>query len=239
MKKMNFGIQGFSIKTLAALFLLMISTFTVSAQKAAVLTAFAKHGIDVNILNPETLQTPDNFSYEMRQTTITSESTKIIVAKFDPTSPKPEQWTVISVDGKSPSRSDTNSFRKNQKEKATPKTDDSSYKIEKETPDALVISYKQNPGNDSKDVAFIKDCRSYMTINLRTKKIEQIQTLNEKPLKISILTAEKFNLVAKYNWNDQAKRYLSVTENLDMQAKFMGQSTPIQTITEYSNYAKK
>lgn len=240
MKKMNFRIQQFSLKAHAVVFLLMVSTFNALAQKATVLASFAKNGIDVGILSAENHQPPENFSYELKQTTITGDVTKNIIAKFDPSSPKPEQWTVTSVDGKSPSRSDINSFRKNQnKEKVTPKTDDATYKIEKETADLLVISYKQIPGNDSKDNAFIKDCRSYMTINLRTKKLDQIQVVNEKPLKINILTAEKFDLVAKYVWNDQAKRYLSSNENLSMHTKFMGQSILVQTISEYVNYTKK
>jgi len=78
-----------------------------------------------------------------------------------------------------------------------------------------------------------------MTINLKTKKLEQVQTLNEKPVKVNILTADKFDIVLKYKWNDQAKQFVPVNENLTMEAKFIGQATNIQTITEYSNYVKK
>lgn len=75
--------------------------------------------------------------------------------------------------------------------------DDATYIIEKETPGQLVISYKQNPNPSDKDAAFMKDCRMYMTINLKTKKVEQVQAINEKPLKIKMLNAEKFDLTIK------------------------------------------
>ncbi|MEZ0006651.1 flagellar motor protein MotB [Flavobacterium sp. 28YEA47A] len=232
------GVQN-GMRLLLALFM-VLSAMSVSAQKNAVLDAFAKHGIDTGVLNPENLQLPKNYAYELQQTTITSASQKVIRAQFDPSLPKEEQWTVLTVDGKSASRSDTNSFRKNQKkEQPAAQTDDATYRIEKETPGQLVISYKQNPNPSDKDAAFMKDCRMYMTINLKTKKVEQVQAINEKPLKIKMLNAEKFDLTIKYSWNEQAKRYFTTTENLDMMAKFLGQATPVQTLSEYSNYNKR
>lgn len=232
------GVQN-GMKLLLALFI-VLSAMGVSAQKNAVLDAFAKHGIDAGVLNPENLQLPKNYAYELQQTTITSASQKVIRAQFDPSMPVEEQWTVLTVDGKSGSRSDTNSFRKNQKkDKPMAQTDDATYRIEKETPGQLVISYKQNPNPSDKDAAFMKDCRMYMTINLKTKKVEQVQAINEKPLKIKMLNAEKFDLTIKYSWNEQAKRYFTTTENLDMMAKFLGQATQVQTLSEYSNYTKR
>lgn len=227
------------MKTLTALFFLVIAT-TASAQKSAVLDAFSKHAIDVSILNADNLQQPNDFAYDFRQTTITAGKQTTTIAKFDPSGPKEEQWTVVSVDGKSPSKSDINSFRKNHsKQPASNQTDESSYKIEKETSDHLVISYKSNPGPADKDAAFMKDCRLYMTVNLKTRKLEKVQAINEKPLKIKILNAEKFDLVIKYNWNDQGKRYFPASEELNILAKFIGQAVTVQTISEYSNYAKR
>jgi hypothetical protein len=233
-------VQENRMKLLLVVLLLALSTATAFAQKSAVLDAFSKHGIDAGILNPGSLQMPKDHSYELTQTTITAGSEKVTVAQFDPSKPKEEQWTVVSIDGKSPYKSDINSFRKNQNKQAgTAQTDDATYKIEKETSAQLVISYKQNPAAGDKDGAFMKDCRMYMTINLKTKRLEQVQVLNEKPLKIKIVNAEKFDMVIRYAWNEQAKRYFSVRENLNMLVKFLGQGTEVQTISEYSNYSKR
>lgn len=238
--KKEFGLKGSIMKTVFALFLWVISTLNVSAQKPVVLDAFSKHGIDAKILNPDYLQQPDNYTYELKQTTIAAGKETVIDAKFDPSGAKGEEWTVISVNGKNPSKSDINSFRKSQnKESASNKTDDASYKVEKETSGSLVISYKLDAAAIAKDAAFMKDCRFYMTINLGTKELEQVEALNEKPLKIKILNAEKFDLVQKYIMDDQAKRYFATNQNLNILAKFLGQAVNVQTITEYSNYSKK
>lgn len=220
-------------------FLLVISAITVSAQKSVVLDAFSKHGIDAGILNADNVQAPTDYAYDFKQTTITAAKQTTIMAKFDPARPKDEQWSVISVDGKSPSKSDVNSFRKNQNKQSTNQADEATYKIEKETPDHLVVSFKSDPNTISKDAAFLKDCRLYMSINLKTKKLEQIQGLNEKPVKIAILNADKLDLTTQYSINEQDKRYFPGHQELNIQAKFMGQAVNVQTITEYSNYNKK
>lgn len=227
-------------KMMLTLFLLVTMTVTASAQKQGVLDAFSKYGIDTSILNDDNLQQPVDYAFDLKQTTVAADKETTIVAKFDPSGSKDEQWTVVSVDGKSPSKSDINTFRKNHgKQPASAKTDESSYKIEKETPDYLVISYKQDAASIDKDAAFMKDCRLYMTVNLKTRRLEKVQAINEKPLKIKILKAEKLDLVMKYNWNEQAKRYFSSSEDLNILAKFLGQSLTVKTITEYSNYIKK
>lgn len=234
------GLQQGMRKALVALFVLVGSALTVSAQKSVVSDAFSKHGLDASLLNPESLQQPEDYAYDFKQTTITAGKQTTIVAKFDPSNAKEEQWTVVSVDGKSPSKSEINTFRKNQaKQSSSDLADDASYKIEKESGDYLVVSYKLNPGSIPKDAPFMKDCRSYLTINLKTKKLEQAQVLNEKPVKIKILSADKFDIVTKYSRNDQAKRYFAVNQTLNMQAKFMGQAVTVETTTEYSNYTKK
>lgn len=232
--------KQFGMKSLLALFLLVASTFTASAQKSAVLDALAKHHIDASILNPESIKEPSDYGYDLKQTTIAAGKESITIANFDPSKPKEEQWTVVSLDGKSPSKSDIKTFRKNQSSPDdSSKPDESSYKVEKESPDYLVFSYKLDPNSIPKEAAFMKDCRSIMTINLKTKKLEQSQTVNEKPLRIKILTAEKFDLIMKYSWNEQAKRYVPIYQDLNMVAKFLGQSANVQTTTEYTNYAKK
>lgn len=78
----------------------------------------------------------------------------------------------------------------------------------------------------------------YMTINLKTCKLEQVQAQNEKPVKIKILNVDKFDLVIKYNLNEQAKRYFPVNEELNLQAKFIGQAVSVNTVTERLNFTK-
>ncbi|SEW52263.1 hypothetical protein [Chitinophaga arvensicola] len=229
------------IKSLLGVCLLVASTLAVSAQKSAVLDAFSKHGIDAGLLDPEALKQPDNYAFDLRFSSTAAGKQTVTEAKFDPSKSEEERWTVVSVDGKSPSRGEVTSFRKNhaKPESAPIKADDASYKVEKETGDYLVISYKQDAASVPKDASFMKDCRSFMTINLKTKRAEEVKAINEKPVKVKILNAEKFEVTVKYNWNEQAKRYFTVSDNLNMLAKFIGQTTNVETISEYSNFTRK
>ncbi|SHE49165.1 hypothetical protein [Pedobacter caeni] len=237
---MKFEGEGRMMKSVFTLFVLVASTLTVSAQKTAVLDAFSKHGIDATILNPANVQEPDDYAFDFKQTTIAGGKTNVTIAKFDPSRAKEEQWTVVSMDGKSPSNGDIKTFRKGKVKPESPsKADDASYRIESESAECLVVSYKPDPASLPKDAAFLKDCRLYMSINLKSKKLEQVQGLNEKPLKIKILNAEKLELTTRYTRNEETKRYFPVNEGLNIQAKFIGQAVNVQTITEYSNYSKK
>lgn len=210
---------------------------SVSAQKQAVLDAFKKNGIDASLLVPQ--QQPDNYSYDLKYTSIASDKATVTIAKYDASKPADDRWTVISVKGKAPSSGDIKTFKKNRSKQPTvPKIDEGTYLIEKETPEYLVISYKQDPTSIPDEAKFMKDCRQHLTINLKTKRMEKLQSLNEKPLKIKIFNAEKLDLTVKFNWNEQEQRYLIESEDMNLIVKFLGQLAPIETISEYSNYKK-
>ncbi|QNL51879.1 hypothetical protein H8S90_10025 [Olivibacter sp. SDN3] len=221
--------------------LLMLSVFSLltlvaSAQKSTVLDVFSKNGIDADILTVDVKQ-PEGYAYEFKQTVVTADKSTITLASYDPSKPEAERWIVNSVDGKSPSKSAVKSFIKNRKEQSEkPQPDDASYKVEKENTDQLVISFKLDPNTVTKDASFLKDCRTYLTINLKNKQLEYSEVLNEKPVKVKILNVDKLNKTTKYNWDDKAKQYFTVSDELNMFAKFVGQEVKVQTLSEYSNF---
>lgn len=209
------------------------------AQKSAVLDAFSRHNIDTAMLRAENVKLPDDLSFDLKETTITTAKTDVIVAKFDHKQPRADQWIVVSVNGTPPSKGDTRSFRKNHDdEKASILYDDETYKIEEESADHLVISYKQHPSSNSKDAVYMKDCRLYMMVNLKTKRLDQVQVLNEKPIRIKvIIQAEKFDLVTKYAWHEASEQYVTANRTLNLTASVLGERAVVQTISDYSNYS--
>jgi len=228
------------MKKLLLLLFLNLTVLFSFAQKSLVLDAFAKYGIDVIILEPQAKQRPENFAFDYKYTSITGNKEVVTMANFNPSKPEQERWTVTSVKGKAPSASEIKTFRKShsQAQPIAGKVDESTYKIEKENADQLVVSYKQDLSSMPSQASFMKDCRLYMTINLKTKRLEKLQSLNEKPLKIKIFNAEKLDLTVKYIYNEEEKRYLTESEDLNLIVKFLGQLTPMETISEYSNYRK-
>ncbi|MEJ5053838.1 hypothetical protein [Sphingobacterium sp. MYb382] len=229
-----------TIKSILTVCFVAVAAMSASAQKSVIEDAFSKYQIDTKLLDAEYLQQPTNYAYDMKQTLSAAGKETVTVATFDPTRPKDEQWNVLSINGKAASKSDVNSFRKTREKPAeTNRADDATYKIDKETADYLVISFKLDPSSLPKEASFMKDCRMVMTINLKTKRLEKTQAFNEKPVRIKILTADKFELTVKHVWNDQAQRYFTTGDDLNMLAKFIGQETNVRTTSEYSNFAKK
>jgi len=227
------------MKKLLFLTILNFSVLMSFAQKSVILDAFTKYSIDPSILEMETKERPKDYMFDYKYTTITGNKESVTLAKYDPSKPEEERWTVISVKGKAAGASDIKAFRKNHsKPPVTARTDENTYKIEKENAESLVISYKQDAASLPAEASFMKDCRIYMTINLKTKRMEKLQSLNEKPLKIKIFNAEKLDLVVKYTYDEQEKRYFTESEDLNLIVKFLGQLAPMETISEYSNYKK-
>jgi len=228
------------MKKLLLLIFLNLSVLLSFAQKSLVIDAFTKHGIDPSILEAQTKQRSDNYAFDYKYTSISGNKETVTTASFDPSKPEQDRWTVISVKGKTPSTSEIKAFRKShsQPQPISGKVDESTYKIEKQNADLLLISYKQDPSSISAEASFMKDCRLYMTVNLKTKRLEKLQSLNEKPLKIKIFNAEKLDLVVKYIYNEKEKCYFTESEDLNLIVKFLGQLAPMETISEYSNYRK-
>lgn len=228
------------MRKLILIVLLNLSVLASFAQKSIVLNAFAKHGIDAKLLETAVGQRPDNYIFDFKYTSISSNKETVTLAKYDPSKPVGERWIVISVNGKTPSKGDIKSFLKNheKQQSQTAKVDESTYKIEKENAEVLVISYKQNPATLPAEASFLKDCKLHMTINLKTKRLEKIQSLNEKPLKIKIFNAEKLDLVIKFIYNEPENRYFVESEDLNLMVKFLGQLVPMETLSAYSNYRK-
>lgn len=221
--------------------LLLTGSLNLFAQQSQVLAAFTKHGIDPEILKPSIKQQPTDIAFDYKYTTTASDKQKVTLAHFDPNKSPEERWDVLSVNGKTPSSSEIKKFRK-EKSKVPSKVgevDENSMRVEKETADQLVVSYKLKVESLPSESAFLKDCINHLTINLKTKRLEKLQCVNEKTVKIKIFNAEKLDLNVLYNYNEQLKRYLPISEELNLVVKFLGQLAPIESLAEYSNYVVK
>ncbi len=228
------------MKNILSLSLIMLSFLSTFAQKSAVIAALNKQGIDTSILSAQSKQKPNDYSYDLKYTSIAENKETVTLANFNPSKPEAERWTVISIEGKTPSKSAIATFRKNhiKPSAAVSLPDESTYQVEKETADILVISYKLDARSIPAEASFMKDCRLHLNINLKTKKLEKIESLNEKPLKIKIFNAQKMDLVVTLGYNEAEQQYYTISEDLNLIIKFLGQLVPMETLSEYSNYKK-
>lgn len=225
-----------NILTISSLVILMICNMQAAAQKSVVTAALSKYGVDPVFLDPANLRTPADHAFDLKESTTTAGKTKVIRARFEPLGAGREQWKVTSVDGRSPTRYETNTFRNTREKPPVDKPDETTYRIDSETPEQLVVSYKLDAASIPKDAAVLKDCRAVLTVDLRTKQLAQLKLVNEKPVRIGPLTASKFEVVTMYAYDKQLGRYVPSKDNLDMFAAFLGKSVTTQIETLYSNF---
>lgn len=227
-----------SLKGIFTVLLLTIFVIRASAQKSLVTTALSKHGVDQSVLDPVNLRLPADHAFGLKESTTAAGKTKVLLATFDPSVAGPDRWKVVSVDGRAPSLYENNTFRNTRAKPPVDKPDETTYKIESETADQLVISYKLDAASTPMDAAFLKDCRVVLSVDLKDKQPVQLQLVNEKPVKIGPLTAKKFEIVTKYLYDKAAKRYFPLKDNLNMEAAFFGKTLTTQIETVYSNYTR-
>lgn len=212
----------------------------VMAQKDVVVSALAKYKIDEGILDEKLRQKPTDYAYDLKETVATEGKEKVILAHFDPTKTGDDQWNVISADDQEPSTTEIKRFRKEHAKPPYPPTkiDDSSYKIEKEDANTLVISFKSDPTSLVADNGFLKDCRIFLTVDLKTGKLSKAESVNEKPLKVKTFNVPTLNTYSEIVWNEEAKQYFPKKDNINMVIKLLGQELATTTILEYSNFKK-
>ncbi|RQO31130.1 hypothetical protein DBR32_10530 [Taibaiella sp. KBW10] len=211
---------------------------TTFGQKQAVLDAFSTHGLNPDILDQQSKQNPEGCSYDLKVTTSSSAKDKVVVAHHNAGKTGDERWEVLTVNGKTPGKGAIKTFRKEHGQAIRPTTglDEATLKIEKQNEKELVVSYKMLPAEIPVEASFLKDCRVYLSIDLATKRLTQLQTLNEVPVKIKIFTAEKFDLTVTYRYDETLKKYFPVSEDLNLLIKLLGQLNRMETLSEYANF---
>ncbi len=218
---------------------LILCTGIASAQKSTVLSALDKYKIDHSILEPSIKSVPEDLSFDIKNTSVAADREKVYLAHYDASKPEGSRWTVNSVNGAAPSNADINAFlREHKKPAETGKVDENSMKVESDANGKLVVSYKIEATTLPKEMAFIKDMRTELTINTQTKRLESLHSINEKTLRIKILNVDKMDLTLTYRFDNALNRYLPVKQDLNMGIKLLGQFVATENSTEYSNFKK-
>lgn len=228
------------MKTILIQALAIMISYQSFAQKDAVVTALNKYKLDVSVLDEKLREKPTDYSFDLKETVTTEGTQKVILGHYDASKSEDDRWTVLSSDDQQPSTTEIKRFKKEHGKQPYPpiKIDENSYKLEKEEAGALVVSFKPDPASLVADNSFIKDCRSYLTIDLKTGKLVKVESVNEKPLKIKMFNVPVLNSYSELTWNETEQRYFPIKDNINMTIKLLGQQVPTTTILEYSNFKK-
>ncbi len=228
------------MKNILSLVLLMYSV-SAFAQKDTVLEELAVYGITEKTLGTGLQDTDATHSFDINITT--NDGTKNIVEEghFTPEVPVGERWILKTVNGKTPTKKQIKKFSKAHNTKQPDingEVADDSWKIDSDTEDEIIISFKYDKESLPKKFEFLANCTGKAFINKKTKRLEKATFTNDGPLKVKIFNVSKLEMIINYHYIKEENLYVMDTQHLDMQVKLLGQLVEVEELNEYYHYEK-
>lgn len=212
---------------------LLLTSFTAFAQKSSVLQAFKKYNVSEDVLNTDFKVNLEKYAYEVQRTVTLNEKSKVYVSNFDPSKQDSLKWTLVSVNGKSPSKGEQKAFDKEHDLKLNFKIDESTFKVAKDDGNKLEISYQYDPATLDKDHLFLKDCLYTLHINAKTGRLEKLTEINLKDLKIKILKVTKMATLINFTYVEKDKVYVPTDNSIEIVIKMLGNEIPMLTTEKF------
>jgi hypothetical protein len=229
-----------------------IGTIAVAALLASISISHAEDKPDElkqRILAQAQSSGPDDFAFtrtsRTEQTSKGKTETRILVDKYDPLKSGEARWTLVSVDGATPSADVLNSYRKESPKRRVP----GYYRLAKYIGTNATTSTDSRGrtvfhfGSLPKDTALVMDSdvssNTSADVTLSeangTAFAEQVR-LTVKPMRLKlIMKLEHYESTARYRMGPEGKPQL-VEHVADMAGSGMGQEGKAHTVITYSDY---
>lgn len=162
-------------------------------------------------------------------------------AKYNPSQKMGKRWTLLTYNGNEPTKKELKEFNKDHNKKEVvlkAKINDSSWNIEDENDDYLVVSFTYDNSTLKSQYKYLADIKGKAYFNRTTKQLEKVEYVNLRPTKIKPFSVENYSMVVNFTYNDTEKIYQVEKEEINMDAKIFGKTTPVKDIVEYSDYKK-
>ncbi len=215
------------------LIVLLLPCSTLFAQKSVVLQAFKKYNVSEDVLNANLKANLEKYPHQVERIITLNDKDKVYISNFDPNKQKP-QWTLVSVNGKSPSKGEQKSVDDEHEVKVDLKVDENSLKVAKDDGSILEVNYQLDPTSLDNDHGFLKDCLYTLHINAKTGRLEKLTEINLKDLKIKILKVTKMSTEINYKYIEKDKIYVPLDNSVDIVIKMLGNEMPMLTSEKYT-----
>ena len=229
------------MKQFLFLIALMIS-LSATSQKDMVSEKLEEYNFSSESLSSGLKDADAEHYFDAKLTTDDGTKIKVEEAKFDPTKNIGERWILVSVDGNAPSNKDLKNFDKahnTKQDDINAEVDDSSWKVEKDDDEYLVISFKYIRESLPRKYDFLADCKGLAYFNKSKLSLEKAEFVSEKPLKIKVFNVLKLDMIVNFTYDSELDSYLIESEEIDMDVKLLGQQISVKESYEFSNYKKK
>ncbi|RLD26542.1 MAG: hypothetical protein DRI54_02670 [Bacteroidetes bacterium] len=223
------------------LIIAIITSINSFAQKDEVLAKLEAYNFSGELLAENLKDADADHSFNYKVTTITDTDSKVEEAKFDPTKPIGERWTLELVNGSVPSKKDQKNFDKahnTKQDDINGEVDDNAWGIYEDNDTYLVISFKYDKATLPKKYDFLGDCKGLAYFNKKTLRLEKAAFINEVPLKIKIFNVSRLDMEVDYQLNEEEQTYFIQKEEIEMDIHLLGELVKIKEINEFSDYKK-
>jgi len=204
-----------------------------------VLHELSKHNITGELLTRNLKDADALHAFTLKSVMVNGDEKKVTESTFDPKKEIGQRWTLVSVDGESPTPADHREFDRTHNTKRRDingEVDKNSWEIIKNDEDSLIISFRYDKRSLPHKYAFLGECRGIAFFNKQTGHLEKAEFVNEKPLKIKLLNVHRLDMIVYFEYQEEEGHYLIKSEELDMDVSLLGQLVPIRENNDYFNY---
>lgn len=223
----------------AFLLLTLMAFISACTTNEEVLRELENHKITGELLTHNLRDADARHYFELKSVMINGEEKSITESTFDPTKEIGKRWTLVSVDGNTPTDQEQKDFDKTHNTKRKDingRVDKKSWGIEKNNKDSLIFSFRFDKQSLPHKYAFLEECKGLAYYNKQTGRLEKAEFVNEKPIKIKLLNVSRLDMIVYFEYREEEGNYLIRSEELDMDVSLFGQEVLIRENNEYSNY---
>ncbi len=154
-------------------------------------------------------------------------------------SPTNDEWKLISINQNPPSQKEIKQFIKDKKRIKLIrkiKIDHHSWKIETDNDSLLVISFHYIKNNLPKDLKILGKCKTNLYLNKITNRLYKVSIENQEKFRLKLYKINKIYMEEYFNFDELTAIYLSKSEFIYIQLKFLNQYIDVKQKKFFSNY---
>jgi len=158
---------------------------------------------------------------------------------FNSRKPLGQKFTLISVDGKTPSKKDIKHFNKEKnstKEQSKLILAEDNYFIEKNNEEELILGFNIPQEQITSNTAFMAHCTGYIYIDKTSKRINKIVIKSNEAFNLKLFHVTEMNITINIAYNDEYKQYYVSDEDTNMKVLVLGSITDFEIKEVYSNF---
>ena len=210
-----------------------------TAQNEEILARLKEFKIDEHRLSSNIKEEDAVHAYTLSSLTGSKDGNVETIAEYNPLQKIGKRWSLLTVNGAAPEKSDIKQFNKlhNPKDKRiSGKIDPSSYEIERDDKKFLVVKFRYIKETLPSKFRFLGDCDARVYCKKDVMEVSYAEFTNFRETKVKMFNVKELLVEMYYTYDEESKSYIHEEARLDMTALIFGQEQEVEIINYYSDY---